>query len=196
MKKLILSCLFLGLTTLMLAQHETLFSRARLSGAFGGPIVEIGFNNDLSTAAGGGGGIVFSDFFIGAYGVANTDFENLFDNGDLDVLDMAHGGLWFGFTPQSYSLLHVYASGRVGWGALDIDLRDNGVRYRDLDKIFVLTPEIGLELNVTKWFRVGGTIGYRWVRGVEDSNFVENKDFTGAITSLTFRFGWFGNRRY
>lgn len=195
MKRLMVILLCMGMGVVLSAQHETLFGRARLSGAFGAPIAEIGLGNDLMTAGGGGGGIVFSDFFIGAYGVAAADFDRLFDD-DLDYLDMAHGGLWLGFTPKTYSLVHLYTSARIGWGAVDIDLRDNGVRYRDLDKIFVLTPEIGLELNVTKWFRLGGTVGYRWVRGIEDNSFIANDDFSGGITTLSFRFGWFGNKRY
>lgn len=196
MKKLFGLLLFLGLTGMSFAQHETFFSNTRLSGAFGAPIIEIGFNNGMSTAVGGGGAIVFSDFFIGAYGLASGDFQGLLDNNDLDRLDIGHGGLWLGFTPRTYSLIHFYSSARIGWGALDIDLRDGGVRYSDLDKVFVLTPEIGLEANVTKWLRLSGTIGYRWVRGVQDNGFVKNKDFTGSITSITLRIGWFGNRRY
>jgi hypothetical protein len=196
MKQVFGLLLLMGLAGMSFAQHETFFSNTRLSGAFGAPIIEVGFNNDMATAVGGGGAIVFSDFFIGAYGVASGDFQGLLDNNDLDQLDIGHGGLWLGFTPRTYSLVHIYSSARIGWGALDIDLRDGGVRYSELDKVFVLTPEIGLEANVTKWLRVSGTIGYRWVRGVRDNGFVDNRDFTGSISSITLRIGWFGHRRY
>ena len=196
MKKLFGLLLFLGIAGMSFAQHETFFSNTRLSGAFGAPIMEVGFNNSMSTSVGGGGAIVFSDFFIGAYGMASGDFQGLLDNSNLDRLDIGHGGLWLGFTPRTYSLIHIYSSARIGWGALDIDLRDGGVRYSDLDKVFVLTPEIGLEANVTKWLRLSGTIGYRWVRGVEDNGLVDNKNFTGTISSITLRIGWFGHRRY
>lgn len=196
MKQVFGLLLLMGLAGMSFAQHETFFSNTRLSGAFGAPIIEVGFNNDMATAVGGGGAIVFSDFFIGAYGVASGDFQGLLDNNDLDQLDIGHGGVWLGFTPRTYSLIHLYSSARIGWGALDIDLRDGGVRYNELDKVFVLTPEIGLEANVTKWLRVSGTIGYRWVRGVRDNGFVDNRDFTGSISSITLRIGWFGHRRY
>ncbi len=196
MKKLFGLLLFLGITGVSFSQHETFFSNTRLSGAFGAPIIEVGFNNNMATAVGGGGAIVFSDFFIGAYGVASGDFQQLLDDNDLDQLDIGHGGLWLGFTPRTYGLIHLYSSARIGWGALDIDLKDGGVRYSELDKVFVLTPEIGLEANVTKWLRVSGTIGYRWVRGVRDNGFIENQDFTGSISSITLRIGWFGHRRY
>jgi len=196
MKKLIAFFLFTGIAAISFAQHETFFSNTRLSGAFGAPIMEVGFNNDMSTAVGGGGAIGFSDFFIGAYGMASGDFQGLLNDSELERLDIGHGGLWLGFTPRTYSLIHIYSSARIGWGALDIDLRDGGISYSDLDKVFVLTPEIGLEANLTKWLRLSGTIGYRWVRGVEDNGLVENRDFTGSISSITLRIGWFGHRRY
>jgi hypothetical protein len=186
---------FLLLTTGALsAQHETLFNQARVVGAFGGPITEYGLGNGLNTSVGGGGALVINSFFIGGYGLASVDFEKLYDNGDVDVLDIGHGGFWLGGTFQPYRLLHVYGSAKLGWGAINIDLNDN-TPYRDLDKIFVATPEIGVELNVTRWFRLAGTVGYRYVTGVSETLGLRDEDFSGAIAAVTLRFGWFGRRR-
>lgn len=176
------------------AQHETLFNKARVVGGFGGPIWEFGLNNNLGTAAGGGGGIVINSMFLGGYGVGSLDFEEFFEEGDVDVLDIGHGGIWFGGTYQPHQLIHLYASGRVGWGAVNVDL-DGPQPYRDLDKIFVLTPEIGVELNVTSWFRLAGTIGYRYVQGADEELGYKDEDFSGGMIGLTARFGWFGRRR-
>lgn len=177
------------------AQHETLLGNARIRGGFGAPILEYGLGNDLNMSIGGGGGLVINSFFIGAYGLGSTDFEKLFENGDAEVLDIGHGGLWLGGTFQPYRLIHVYSSARVGWGVLNVELDNGSQTYSDLDKIFVLTPELGLELNLTSWFRIAGAVGYRWVRGAQEERGYRNEDFSGGIASVAFRFGWFGRRR-
>ncbi len=176
------------------AQHETLFNQARVIGAFGGPITEFGVGNDLNTSVGGGGAIVINSFFIGGYGLAAADFDRLYEDGDLEVLDIGHGGFWLGGTYQPHRLVHLYGSSRIGWGAINIDLDDN-IPYRDLDKIFVMTPELGVELNLTRWFRIAGTVGYRYVSGVNEDRGLKDDDFSGMIAGVTARFGWFGQRR-
>lgn len=177
------------------AQHETLFNNARVRGAFGGPMWEYGLGNDLGTSVGGGGAIVINNVFIGGYGLASIDFDQLFDEGEVDVLDIGHGGFWLGGTYQPWRLLHVYGSARLGWGAINVDFNDNNLRYRDVDKIFVATPEIGAELNLTSWCRLAGTVGYRFVTGTNDDKAYTDSDFSGGIGTITLRFGWFGRRR-
>ncbi len=175
----------------LMAQHETLFSRVSISGAFGAPIIEMNHEGAFGTAFGGGGALALEDFFIGGYGIANADFEGLINGENLDKLELAHGGFWLGYAPKSYKLLHFYTSARIGWGVLDVRINENGTRFEDLDKIFVMTPEIGIELNVTSWFRISGTVGYRWVRGIETNQFVDSDQFNGAISSINLRFGGF-----
>ena len=195
MKKLILLvfCSFLGLS--VFAQHETLFNRARVVGAFGAPIVEFGLNDQINTSVGGGGGIVIDNFFLGGYGLGSIDFEALIENDDIEQLEIGHGGFWLGYAYRPDKLIHLYSSARIGWGAVNVQLNDNNVRFSDLDKIFVVTPEIGVELNITGWFRLGATAGYRWVDGTNESLGYTDDDFSGGIGTLHFRFGWFGWRR-
>lgn len=190
---MILALLF---ATGLLAQHETLFNKARVVGGFGAPILEMGINNNLNTSVGGGGGIVINNFFLGGYGLASVDFEELFDNGDVEVLNIGHGGFWLGATFKPYKIIHLYTSARLGWGAVNVDLQDNNQRYSDIDKIFVATPELGIELNLTKWFRIAGTAGYRWVNGTSENRGYTNDDFSGAVATVALRFGWFGSKRW
>ncbi|GJM36236.1 MAG: hypothetical protein DHS20C18_52370 [Saprospiraceae bacterium] len=186
----------LGLASFSLfAQHETIFNRARVVGGFGAPITEIGLGNKLNTSIGGGGGLVINSFFIGGYGLASVDFDQLIESDDVEILDIGHGGFWLGATFKPHKIIHAYASGRIGWGAVNIELKDTGQTFSDLDKIFVMTPEIGLELNLTRWFRVAGTIGYRYVSGTNEARGYKDDDFSEAIAGITLRFGWFGWRR-
>lgn len=176
------------------AQHETLFNRARVVGGFGAPIFEWSLGNATNTSVGGGGGIVIENFFIGGYGLGSVDFDALIENGEVDNMELGHGGFWLGFTVNPYKVVHLYSSARIGWGAVDIRFNDGISRYSDLDKVFVMTPELGIELNITRWFRASGAVGYRWVNGIEERTDLESDAFNDAVATLTLRFGWFGSK--
>ncbi len=179
------------------AQHQTLLGRSPLNGAFGAPMYEYGIEDGILGAVGGGGGLVFRNFFVGAYGVGSSDaFDELINNGDINNMSLAHGGIWLGYTPGSYNVFHPYFSARGGWGVIDIDFDDPNQVFNDLDQVFVLTPEAGIELNVTRWFRINGTVGYRVITGVNDANPPSVTDnLQGLVGGVTLRFGWFGNNR-
>jgi hypothetical protein len=178
------------------AQHETLFGNARVVGGFGGPIFEWGLGNNLTSSVGGGGGLVIENFFLGGYGMGSIDLDALIDDDRIDQIDLGHGGFWLGYTLAPHKLIHLYASGRIGWGAVGIDTRPGSSFPRNSDRVFVLTPEIGLELNVAQWFRVAGTVGYRYVDGVNEGLGLYKSDaFNGYLANLTLRFGWFGWHR-
>lgn len=197
-KHVVLLAALLGLAWGAFAQQkqETLFGTARIKGAFGGPIFEWGLNNDLQSASGGGGALVIGHAFVGAYGMGSTDFSYLLETGDLGKIDLGHGGLWLGVGIPSYKLLHFYGSTRIGWGAVNFDVDDPGLRYEDFDKVFVASPEVGVEMNITKWFRLAGSVGYRYVNGVSSIQPFNNDDLRGFTGGLTLRFGWFGNRNW
>lgn len=195
MKKLFLVLfIFCSAATMYGQQTETLFRKARVIGVFGGPIVEIGLgdNQNPNTSNGGGIGLIIDHFHIGAYGISSNEWiDKAIDGEEIDDLDFAHGGIWLGFNIPSYKLLHLYASTRIGWGGYDIDFDRGGID----NNVFVLTPEIGVEVNVFKWFRVAGTVGYRFVDGVQEADGFGKDYFNGAIAGITFRFGFFGNWR-
>ena len=177
-------------------RQETLLGRARLVGAFGSALTEWGVNKDLGTSVGGGGGLVFENFFLGAYGMANVNLRHILQNNPrLEELNLAHTGLWLGFSVPSHKLVHLYGGARMGWGVLEIDFNAPDLRYDDLDYVAVVTPEGGIELNLTTWMRVAGSVGYRYLDGADSGQGYRNEDFRGAFYSLTFRVGRFGRFR-
>ncbi len=193
---LLLALLMIGSSLGIHAQRETLFGKGASFGGFGAILTEFGqVNGEMRASMGGGGGFVIEDLFIGAYGLGSTDYERLI-NGDDPVMDIAHGGLWIGYNYNTFNYIHLYTSARIGWGGIGFDLDDDPFDYRGrVDAIFAFTPEVGVELNLTKWMRVAGAIGYRYVDGVNTSGF-KDKDFSGVTGSIGFRFGWFGRPRY
>jgi len=188
-KSIVLSILCCAFFLVQAQRDETLFKNARLVGAFGGPMLEFSkLDGETRTFSGGGGGIVISNFFVGAYGMGTTDYQRWIDSGNFNI-DMGHGGFWVGYFAPKHKLIHPYASAKVGWGATNID--DNGFD----DAIFVLTPEVGVELNVARWFRIAATANYRWVDGINAGSSFSSSDLSSFGAGLTFRFGWFGRSR-
>jgi hypothetical protein len=62
------------------------------------------------------------------------------------------------------------------------------------DAVFVWEPGVGVELNVTKFFRINFGASCRFVSGINADNKsdgFENKDFSGLNGSVTFKFGRF-----
>jgi len=194
----IISAFLLLLSGALAAQHETLFGNISSSGAFGGPILEISsINGQLGGDVGGGGALVLDNFFIGGYGMG-TSYPELVLTQEIDGelqdvfydIRFKHGGLWFGYTHQQHKVLHPYTSLKIGWG--QARLRHDEFRMPS-DRIFVLTPEAGIEANLTGFFKLGITVGYRWVNGINRLPALGNQDFSSLTSALTFRFGSFGD---
>ncbi len=174
-------------------RHETLFNRAHVIGGFGGPIFEYSnFGDNFEVSAGGGGGLIIDNFFIGGYGLGSVD-NSILEN-DWESLEIGHGGLWGGYTLNPYKLVHLYSSVKLGWGGLKIKFEDDDFDYQDA--IFVATPELGAELNIFRFFKIGFSGGYRFVSGIDsDLSGYEKGDFNNFVGTLTLRFGAFGNPR-
>ena len=172
-------------------ETQTLFKNNKLRGGFGGPIFSWSqANGKTGYGAGGGGGVVMDRFFVGLFGMGET-FDRV--NIGQDQLVLGYGGLWLGYTIPSHKLLHLYTSVKIGGGGIGITNFDDDWEFdEDLnDVVLVAVPEAGLELNVARWFRMSGSIGYRFVDGFEGWGNYKKNDLNAPVYALTFRFGWF-----
>lgn len=194
----ILTCLALWCAHPAVAQRdETLFSKAGRGGLFGAPITEyFDFAAGLGTATGGGGALIVGDFFFGGYGLISVDYETRLFEQQFRLLELTHAGLWIGATPMLHKVVHPFFSVKAGWGqvhAIGADSAPGSAGF--VDRVFVLTPEGGLELNVFRWFRVAGTLVYRKVYDLEDGFLLRGDDLSGFGATLTLRFGFFGSNK-
>lgn len=180
----------LVLSTFTFGQTETLFGKADSFGGFGGPMIEFSnINGTLVGDVGGGGALIINDFFFGGYGFGNDAASVEFEGQNYDI-DFGQGGLWFGYVYKQNKLVHLYSSFKVGWGSADLKI-DGDKKFGD--NLLALSPELGVEFNITDWFKLGITGGYRMVSGLEDLPVLTSDDFTGATGGITFRFGGFGD---
>ena len=171
------------------SEIHTLFSGSTRISGFGGPMMSFTtVNGQFAHMMGGGGGVLLGDFFIGGYGEGLT-------NGipaNEYRLDFGHGGFWTGYSFMANRPFHPAVSAQIGWGS--VGERDYNYTNFSMDNVFVFNPALELELNFTRFFRLGVGIHYRLVQGVNPemhSSNLTNSDFSGPGALLTFKFGWF-----
>jgi len=194
------------ITALPLTAHaqrdETLLGRRGDAsvGGFGGPVVKFSrLAGADAMISGGRGGVILNRRLViggGGYAVASenirTDFR--FEDGSRPALQLAYGGLEFEYITRPRDLVHATVSMLLGGGAASYRATSTSggtVATRTLESpVFVAEPGAHLELNVTRWFRPGIGVGYRYVNGSDLPN-VTDGALGGAVGTLTFKFGRF-----
>lgn len=189
-------------------------SAFQISG-FGGIISESSFlRNSLSECVGAAGALSFNHYlYIGAYGlnlssnhnindlVMSQQFDSLYYYGKPLKTSFNHAGLWLGAVFFPKKKLHLGINARIGWGSIRLIEKANNsyinnVNYRldyTIDKVFVFTPQIDLDISLTSWLKCTVGVGYRFVSGV---SFDRYKDFNFSTpqVSIGLFFGGFFNR--
>ena len=177
-------------------KEETLAGSARVKGGFGAPFFTFSQADDNAGFGGGGGGaFIINDFFIGGFGEGASFGNRRYNNRNYD-LSLGYGGFWLGYTYPSHKLIHLYSSLKIGWGnASQLRADDDPFDGDQInDHIFALHPELGAEINLVHWFRLGFTAGFRLVGGVGSLPTVRSGDFNSPTLGITLRFGKFGYR--
>lgn len=186
----------------------------------------IGFSNtggNFAVYNGGGGAVLLNQtVYFGGYGMGLSSRHNMGSltmvesNGEIATYEnlysqFGHGGFWIGYIHQSYKPVHFGASTKLGWGSLSMsnDILDNNYDefqyyHLALDNVFVITPQIEVEMNLLKWFKINASAGYQIVTGVDKTyvnpagqqvKYFNSKDFTQPMFNLSFVFGGFGGKR-
>jgi len=169
---------------------RTIFSETeivRISG-FGGPEMSFSMmNGDFAHFMGGGGGVLFNNFFIGGYGTGLTN-GIMYNSDDPQIVEYGHGGLWFGYEFNYRNAIHPVVSLKTGWGG--VESKTGYTHYYD-NSVFVVTPMIGVEANITKFFKVRLGAECQVATGVGNLDGITEKDLLAPGANLSFLFGWF-----
>lgn len=207
-------------------EYRTLFKqngKTSVSG-FGGLIMEFSsVDNQFAYSMGGQGAALFNQsFFIGLYGQGlvnlpkytfseipiSTSYE------DKSIM-FFHGGFYTGFVFTPNNPFHFGVSSKFGWGGITLfdDIYGHSsyppggyYPYPEyaVDMVFVITPQVEAEMNITNWFKVNLGFGYRFVTGVDatyeaydgngginDVPFFDSDAFNNMTFVLGLNFGWF-----
>jgi hypothetical protein len=183
--------------------EETLLTGEITHGGFGGPVVKFTrFDGEFGVLVGGRGGWIINHSFSiggGGYGLVNSipgpaEVTSLTE----PLLTVGYGGFEMEYIRHSGKLVHSTVNLLIGGGGagyhekmeedwnFENDVHDNPT----WDSFFIVEPGIGVELNVSSFFRIDAGASYRFVSGIE-KNDLTNADIGGPSAVLTFKFGKF-----
>ena len=185
-------------------QIKTIFSKQVSSSGFGTFDMNLtSINNRFALLLGGHGGLIFNKKIIlgfGGYGITTpAKFDGIDPAQPLEISG-GYGGIMTGYIFSPLEVFHVSVPLFVGIGGLNVDEADF---IFDPDSPFVdrtventmfviIEPGIQLEVNLTRWFRIGMGLSYRMTEGVDlPRNQLTDKDVTGLSGNLSFKFGGF-----
>ena len=172
------------------AQDQTLLSGNATYGGFGGPVVKLAriAGRDAVMVGGRGGLIVNGTFIIGGGGTGWRTESIRGSDGAAYQLDVGYGGVDLEYIHRTHQLVHFAVQLSLGGGRATQGPAGGGPSRHV--SFLIAEPGLHLELNVTKGFRVGAGVSYRFVSGLELPAF-SNADLRGAAATLTFKLGKF-----
>ena len=181
---LLVAFLFLNIQTSNAQTEETLFGKTglKLTGIWGATSTNLSkFSEDYGYFSGGFGVLEFNKDFLVGWGGYRLTNDILKANSNLKGMDFSYNGLIIGYAPGSHKVIHPKISALFGTG--NISLTGEGK-----DKVGVIIPSVGFEVNIFRWFRFGLEGGYRFVT---DTNFANAKDedFSAPYGEAKFSFG-------
>lgn len=171
--------------------YNTVFSEDVNITGFGGPLLNFSrVTDNFAFFMGGGGAILFNDnLYFGGYGSGMTnriEIDSAVYSGNF--IGFANGGLWAGYVFNGNKVIHPSFSLMLGWGSVTIA---NEFGYiKELDPVYVITPGLGFEINVSDFLRIDAGINYRYVTGINELSF-EDEEFSDFGAHITLKIGWF-----
>lgn len=170
-------------------------------GGFGGVSLRgSALNRNPSVWAGARGAIIFGRRFAigGAFYQATARFGGpiVGSKGEHLGLRAAYGGLTVDWTVWRKGITSLGIEGLVGAGAACVSrspsYRGNDWRCIEAVRLFVFEPGMNVAFDITEWFRVGVSAGWRFVAR---QAWRPPNDFSlsGPYLGLNLDFGWFPN---
>jgi hypothetical protein len=178
------------------AQDRTVVQSGDGFGGFGGPSFRVtkAAGETMVLSGGGGAFVLGRRFAIGGAGFGGTSMVDARLGGveTRGEMDLGYGGLTLEYIARTSDVVHPTFGVLLGGGAVSVwpdDLRPRN-RDRGNEAFGVVEPHAGLEVNIVRWMRIGGTVSYRAVIGLEESRLV-NDQLSGVSGTLVLRFGKF-----
>lgn len=184
---------------------KSLLSKKSDLNGFGAVDVKVGdIKGERSLIAGAYGGFIINRrylFGIAGYGlVTNTKFDGIVpsQNEPKELsIHGGYGGILIGGAIAPRELIHLSIPVVLGAGTLEVvdkDFFTNNLADSEFtienSVFFVIEPGIEVEFNVTKYFRMGAGVTYRYVSGTKLEN-IKDEDVSGVTGLVSFRFGRF-----
>jgi len=197
MKKIALILAVLAVSFALFSQereYQTILDNQdlRISG-MGGPFMQFtAVAGEFGHLMGGGGAVLLNNFYFGGYGLGLTNaIPDYVNDNPSDRLSLGHGGFWLGYSLFGEKPIHFSFSSLIGWGEFGI-MQYDGYYPFIRDKIFVVAPTAELEVNLTRYLRIGAGVSYNlYTMMDEHMHGYRSSDISAPAGFLSFKFGWF-----
>jgi hypothetical protein len=186
-------------------------------GGYGGPFVKVGeLEGQTAVMMGGKGGWLINHTItlgIAGCGMVNAPTQKYInaDNEEVEAsLRFGYGGFYLEYINNPASVVHINANVLFGWGGIIFDEEGDWGGFNNTDNnnddfekknpnvsYFVIEPSIGVEMNVTSFFRIGLDASYRFGNKIgsnalfRDNPVIKDYKIDGFSGSLVFKFGAF-----
>jgi len=177
-------------------------SEVHLSG-YGAPVWQLTrIGNKFANLAGGRGGLIVNDSFViggAGYGLVypsrRASLSGDVYTGSEPWMNFGYGGVLLEYHIMPKSLINFSVGTILGGGGMSFSDRSRNSDGNNSDRhpqkiFFVLEPEVGAYLNVTRFCRIGVLASYRFTNGANTDEF-RDKDFRSFGGSVAAEFGWF-----
>ncbi len=178
-------------------QVQTLLQNIQKISGFGAFDLEYApIDGDIGVFTGGSGGIILGNIYLGGYGMGLSTSTKVDVNNQRSRLHFGHGGFLFGIDLMPKNLVHFTATTKLGWGSVRLaennfnNTPDSWFGNRS-ESVFVIQPSAGIEVNMTKFFKIALTGQYRLVQGAKDLEGFDATKLSNASVGLSLKFGWF-----
>jgi hypothetical protein len=167
-------------------------------GGFGAPVYKATSidGKNVNVFGGRGAWMINRTYFLGGFGYGLTSEIGARKDNRNGKLSLGYGGILGGYNLYTDDLFHASFLLQLGAGQIGIDIGDEDLALadqaddEDSDQFSVIEPEVLLETNVTRYFRIGVGTSYRIARGV-DGDILSTGDVEGWSGVLAFNFGTF-----
>lgn len=175
-------------------EYRTIFDNKdlRISG-MGGPFMQFtAIAGEFGHMMGGGGGVMINEFFFGAYGLGLTNaIPDYVNDNTGNRLTLGHGGFWIGYSLFGERPIHLCVSSLIGWGEFALMQYDSYYSF-NRDKVFTVVPTLEVEVNLTRYFRIGAGASYNlYAMADQQLHGYRSADLSSPGGFLSFKFGWF-----
>jgi hypothetical protein len=169
---------------------ETVFGKGgpKVRGAYGVAAQKFTvIDGQFANFLGGYGGVMFENGLMvgaGAFALLNGQSIDI-ENNRNTYRSLTYTGLMLERTFQSTKAIHITANLLMGAAFIGEQnkLPGGGTYFISSRGAFVTEPTVNVEVNLTRWFRAGAGVGYRWV--------ADKGNYTAPAAILSLKFGKF-----
>jgi len=184
------------------AQEVLLDKAPRVSGFVSITPMVSSFDDQLAYSQSASVAAIFNQkFYIGFFAESlwTRMDRGLYQNNDCCEPAFGSTGLMIGSIIKPKKLIHFDVRAKVGLGALRVtDNSSPSTIFGDFDSdyepVFVAHPSAGVEINITKFFKLNTHVGYRYIGHIDDNNISRNS-MNGITGQIGLVFGWFGSKK-